>query len=326
MADLKISQFADGGAIQTGDEIATNRSGINTKVFVGSAASLDAGSGVGDVITWQDDGGGNPQYPAADGSQITGVETSADLISYTPSSGSSITADNVQDAIDELESDLSNLGGVVLVTTNDTTPGVLNDKLIDGTGLTKTVNNPAGNETLELEVDFTEVATAAQGAKADTAVQPGDAFSAPLFHVRDEKAAGTAAGSFNSGSWVTRVLNTVVTNDISGSSLSSNQITLPSGTYDLEGNAPAGIVNRNQLRFQNITDSTTTLIGQSALFTVADNGRGPAFISGRFTIADTKTFELQHQCQTTRATDGLGIEANLGLTEIYADLKIRKVG
>lgn len=34
MADLKISQFVDGGAIQSTDEIATNRAGINTKVFV----------------------------------------------------------------------------------------------------------------------------------------------------------------------------------------------------------------------------------------------------------------------------------------------------
>lgn len=173
MADLKISQFVDGGSVQTTDEIATNRAGINTKVSVGTAASLDAGGGIGDVITWQDDGGGIPRYPAGDGSQITGIETSADLISYTPSSGSSITADNVQDAIDELESDLSALGGVVNVTTNDTTPGVLNDKLLAGTGITKTLNNPAGNETLTFAADFSAVATAAQGAKADTAVQPG---------------------------------------------------------------------------------------------------------------------------------------------------------
>lgn len=102
MADLKISQFVDGGAVQVTDEIATSRAGINTKVFVGSAAGLDAGSGVGDVITWQDDGSGNPIYPAGDGSQIIDVETSADLVSYIPPMGSSISANNVQDAIDEV--------------------------------------------------------------------------------------------------------------------------------------------------------------------------------------------------------------------------------
>lgn len=41
MADLKISQFSNGGAIQDTDEIATNRAGTNTKVFVGTMAAVD---------------------------------------------------------------------------------------------------------------------------------------------------------------------------------------------------------------------------------------------------------------------------------------------
>lgn len=73
MADLKISQFDDGGSIQETDEIATNRGGVNTKVFVGSAAALDVGSGVGDIVVFDDDGSGNASYPSADGSQITNI-------------------------------------------------------------------------------------------------------------------------------------------------------------------------------------------------------------------------------------------------------------
>ncbi len=42
MPDLKISQFTNGGPVQTTDEIATNRAGVNKKVFVGSAAAHDA--------------------------------------------------------------------------------------------------------------------------------------------------------------------------------------------------------------------------------------------------------------------------------------------
>lgn len=49
MADLKISQFADGGTVQTTDQIATNRGGTNTRVVVGSAAALDTGTGDGDI-------------------------------------------------------------------------------------------------------------------------------------------------------------------------------------------------------------------------------------------------------------------------------------
>lgn len=75
MADLKISQFDDGGPILPTDEIATNRSGVNTKVFVGTAAALDVGTSVGDVIQLIDIGG-NSGLPALDGSLITNVSSS----------------------------------------------------------------------------------------------------------------------------------------------------------------------------------------------------------------------------------------------------------
>lgn len=42
MTDLKISQFVDGGPVQETDQIAAVRSGVNTKVFVGSMAAEDA--------------------------------------------------------------------------------------------------------------------------------------------------------------------------------------------------------------------------------------------------------------------------------------------
>lgn len=51
MADLKISQFADGGSVQGTDEIASVRLGVNTKVKVGSVASLEVGIGSGQVPT-----------------------------------------------------------------------------------------------------------------------------------------------------------------------------------------------------------------------------------------------------------------------------------
>lgn len=49
MADKKISQFVDGGTVLTTDEIATNRAGTNTKVFVKSGALFDVGSGAGQI-------------------------------------------------------------------------------------------------------------------------------------------------------------------------------------------------------------------------------------------------------------------------------------
>lgn len=80
MADLKISQFVDGSAVQTTDEIATNRAGVNTKVFVGSAAALDVGTAIGDIVQLENIGGGTPGLPGTDGSQLTGVISSAVLV------------------------------------------------------------------------------------------------------------------------------------------------------------------------------------------------------------------------------------------------------
>lgn len=49
MADLKISQFVDGGAVQETDSIAAVRGGVNTKVTVGTAAAYDVGASIGNV-------------------------------------------------------------------------------------------------------------------------------------------------------------------------------------------------------------------------------------------------------------------------------------
>ncbi len=43
---------------------------------------------------------------------------------------------------------------------------------------------------------------------------------AEIFHVRDEQLQNTAGGTFTSGAWRTRTLNTVKTNTIGGASLS----------------------------------------------------------------------------------------------------------
>jgi hypothetical protein len=141
---------------------------------------------------------------------------------------------------------------------------------------------------------------------------------------RDEKAQNTAGGTFTSGAWRTRDLNTTQFNNITSASLSSNQITLPSGTYLIDGFAPAAIINKHQTRLQNITDSTTTLIGQNAFNEPASFVETYSRLSGIITIAATKTFELQHRSSATTATEGLGVANNL-TTEVYSSITITKV-
>ena len=149
-------------------------------------------------------------------------------------------------------------------------------------------------------------------------------FTTAIFH--DAKADTVAGGTFTSGAWRTRDLNTSQFNNITSCSLASNQITLPAGSYQIWGFAPAFDVNRHQARFQNITDTSTTILGMSSYTRAGANAQtGYASIQGAFTIAGTKTFEFQHRAETTGSNNGFGVSADLGSGEIYAQITISKV-
>jgi hypothetical protein len=157
-------------------------------------------------------------------------------------------------------------------------------------------------------------------------VTGGGKFESALFHVRDEKTSGTNGGTFTSGSFQTRTLNTSVTNEISGASLSSNQIILPSGTYFIIASAAAYQVDSHKVKLRNITDSSDVLIGTSERIASAiTDSQTRSFVIGRFTISAQKTFELQHRCATTSSTFGFGCNAAYSVVEVYADVQIWKV-
>lgn len=151
------------------------------------------------------------------------------------------------------------------------------------------------------------------------------AMGPPLLYVRDEKAQNTVGGTFTSGAWQTRTLNTVKTNEIVGASLAANQVTLAAGIYEIDASAPAGAVNSHQAKLYNVTDAVDLLIGTTEYTDAGTYVMLDSRVRGRFTITATKVIELQHRCQTTRATNGLGSAANLA-TEVYAELLVRRLG
>jgi hypothetical protein len=142
-------------------------------------------------------------------------------------------------------------------------------------------------------------------------------------YIRDEKAANTAGGNFSSGAWRTRDLNTEVNDPGSVATLASNQITLTAGTYRFRASAPAYQVDRHKVRLANVSD-TVYYYGTSDTSNSADATMTRSAVSGRFTIATSKTFELQHQCQTTCLTSGFGVASNLGVIEVYAEIEFWK--
>jgi hypothetical protein len=140
----------------------------------------------------------------------------------------------------------------------------------------------------------------------------------------DQKAQNTAGGTFTSGAWRTRTLNTEVTDTGGDCSLASNQFTLTAGTYEVWALAPAHACDRHQARLQNVTDGSTLITGTVGITSGAASVDSVSVVVGRFTVAASKALELQHQCQTSKATNGFGVESNF-TAEVYSVVVLRRV-
>lgn len=144
----------------------------------------------------------------------------------------------------------------------------------------------------------------------------------PIVVLQDQKSSGTDGGTSTGGAWTTHILNTKVLDSGSICTLSSNQFTLPSGTYAVSGFMTFENGNQCQCRIRNITDSTSDVIGnQGNSPTTTANTVG---VAGGFTIAASKTFEFQYWSTAGAATTGLG-RSNASGTQVYASLVIMKV-
>lgn len=194
--------------------------------------------------------------------------------------------------------------------------------------------------TLETSVEglgtYASDAEALAGTEEEKIISPAtlayvlDNRTGQQLHVQDQKSAGTDGGTLGGSAWTTRDLNTIVgTNSIAGASLSTNQITLPAGTYMIWASAPGYHVDNHQVRWRNVTDGATVLVGagsKSNHGAVAVFYQTRSLLQGVFTIAATKAFELQHWASSGSASTGLGIAVNSGEVEVYADCLIMKVG
>ena len=136
----------------------------------------------------------------------------------------------------------------------------------------------------------------------------------------EQESTGTNGGTFTSGAWQTRILNSI-TNINNTVALSNNQFTLSPGIYTIAATAPAYKVDNHQIRLQNITNSVTTLMGTSAFSPNSGGSMTSSYINGQFAVSIPMVFEIQHMCTTTEANDGLGIASGFG-NEIYTIVKI----
>lgn len=188
----------------------------------------------------------------------------------------------------------------------------------------KNLKNADGNALTNNYFLTTDIVEAAYNLAADEfrIDRPGQG---EYIRLSDTKATTTDAGTFTSGAWQTRTLNTEDIDTGGVCTLASNQFTLSPGTYRIRASAPAYDCSTHQTRLRNITDSTTDSVGTSEYCDTTGSGYNRSFIVDEFTITASKTFELQHRCTVTRATNGLGLANSFGENEVYAIVELWKI-
>ncbi len=141
--------------------------------------------------------------------------------------------------------------------------------------------------------------------------------------VQDQKSSGTDAGSSVAGNQI-RTLNTVVINEITGASLSANQITLPVGEYLINARCPSYKSTANKCSLVRVSgDAFTSVIGSSV---VGINYSDSTINNARVTVSSGLVFEVHHWIQTVRASNGLGYTTNNGNIDVYSEVIIKKIG
>jgi hypothetical protein len=141
--------------------------------------------------------------------------------------------------------------------------------------------------------------------------------------IADQKAQNTAGGTFTSGAWRTRDLNTEIADPDGIISISSNQFTLGVGSYLIRWDSTTYGVDFHQTRLYNVTSAAVVNVGQNAY----NGNAGPAMTSSggsaRVTLAGSVVFRIEHRSQATSTTNGFGVPGNFG-TEQYTTVEILK--
>lgn len=140
--------------------------------------------------------------------------------------------------------------------------------------------------------------------------------------IQDQQTNTTTGTAYTTGAWRTVTLQTTVTDTGSNVvSLASNAFALKAGSYEFVAFMNAGHVGSSgfaRMRLRNTSDSSTVIQGPNASEITTDIELS---ITGNFTIAAQKTFELQ---VWVAATTTAGFAVSTGEVEVYASIRLRK--
>ena len=140
--------------------------------------------------------------------------------------------------------------------------------------------------------------------------------------VYDEKTQNSNGGTFTTGAWRQRDLNTKLDPD-NIVSIASNQVTiLQSGKYLIRANCPAYSVGRHQCRL--LKNGSLLQQGTSQYAIIAYGGENRSFVAYCGMLDANDVIKLEHQCEATSPTNygfGVGDSSSYGV-EIFSIMEI----
>jgi len=146
-----------------------------------------------------------------------------------------------------------------------------------------------------------------------------------LYDIRED---GTNGGTATAGIWMTRQINVISPFGPLGDNVvlgNPNQFIMAPGTYLLTATVPGVRIGAHKAILYNVDTTNYDLIGTSS---VCSSGTVESIsrIEGFVNIANPGTFEIQHFCEKSQASNGLGQAFGFGNTEIYTTVRIEQLG
>lgn len=266
--------------------------------------ALETGTYISDLVTTNPVGGTDPKSQGDDHIRLIKSTLQTTFPNVSGAMTSTHTELNNLDGYTGNTADLNVLAGTAALGVSPTEVGYLN-------GVTSAIQTQLDTLAISGSISPTDLAISQWGGE--------------YIKLSDVKFTGTSGGSTTALSWQTRTLNTEDSDTGSHCTLATNQFTLAAGTYRIKVLAPAWEVNRHKIRLRNISDSTTDLTGRSDWAPTSPATQTYAGLEGQFTIASSKTFEIQHYTTSSVAGQGFGVETSDGSDEVYTVVELWKV-
>lgn len=140
----------------------------------------------------------------------------------------------------------------------------------------------------------------------------GIGTSLEILYAVDMKLTGTGGGAGTNSAWTKRDITNLVYTNLTGASLSSNEITLPAGTYYADITVPFMIVGEVATRLAKVSDSSVLLNGTSEYLgtsnTDSDIGQ-QSVIRGTFVLPASTAVKIEYyktNNHNTVAAESLG--------------------